>query len=77
MGSVLGIVVTAISAFLIKKARHKSTQAQTGAVTLIQRFGSALNRNAPTVSELNALVAAISQRIARHLERQGLLTRDD
>lgn len=72
-------------------------------MTLIQRFGSALNLNlhfhaifidgvyqqknngklrfhrvnAPTVSELNALVATISQRVARHLERQGLLARDD
>jgi len=26
---------------------------------------------------LNSLVAKISQRIARHLEKQGLLTRDD
>jgi hypothetical protein len=32
---------------------------------------------APTASELNALVATISQRVARHLERQGLLSRDD
>lgn len=72
-------------------------------VTLIQRFGSALNLNlhfhilfidgiyqqkdnarlrfqrinAPTASELNALVATISQRIACHLERRGLLARDN
>jgi len=31
----------------------------------------------PSTSELNSLVAKISQRIARHLEKQGLLTRDD
>ena len=103
MGRVLGIVVRAISGFVIKKVGCKKTIAHTGSVTLIQRFGSALNLNlhfhilfidgayqqkangklgfshvnAPTVSELNALVAAISQRIARHLERRGLLTRDD
>ena len=33
--------------------------------------------NAPTASELNNLVATISQRVAHHLERQGLLARDD
>ncbi len=33
--------------------------------------------NAPTASELNTLVATISQRIARHLERRGLLAQDD
>jgi len=32
---------------------------------------------APSASELNSLIATISQRIARHLEKQGLLTRDD
>jgi hypothetical protein len=37
------------------------------------RFQSA---SAPTVSELNALLAAIGQCVARHLELQGLLTRD-
>jgi len=103
MSSVLGIVVRAISGFLIKKVGCNKTVAHTGSVTLIQRFGSALNLNlhfhilfidgvyqvkangnlrflsinAPTVRELNALVAMISQRIARHLERRGLLTRDD
>lgn len=103
MSKVLGIVNRVISTHLIKKAGVKATQAQTGAVTLIQRFGSALNLNvhfhmlfidgayqekhngqlrfhrvnAPTASELNTLVAAISQRVAGHLERQGLLVRDD
>jgi hypothetical protein len=33
--------------------------------------------NAPSASELNSLVAKISHRIARHLEKQGLLTRDE
>ena len=103
MGKVLGIVNRAISTHLIKKAGFKKTQAHTGAVTLIQRFGSALNLNlhfhalfidgayqqknngklrfhrvnAPTTSELNTLVARISQRIARYLERRGLVARDD
>ncbi len=93
MGKVLGIVNRAISRHLIKKAGFKRSTAKTGAVTLIQRFGSALNLdlhlhtifidgvyqqkdhgklpfhrvNAPTASELNTLVATISQRVARHL----------
>jgi len=101
--NVLGIVNRVLSTHLIKKAGFKKTDTHTGAVTLIQRFGSALNLNLhfhmlfidgvyqkkyngrlrfhrvnpPTGSELNTLVAKISQRIARHLERQGLLTRDD
>ena len=45
MSKVLGIVNRAISTHLIKKAGLKATQAHTGAVTLIQRFGSALNLN--------------------------------
>jgi hypothetical protein len=74
-----------------------------GAVTLIQRFGGALNLNihfhmlfldgvyiggpggsakrfrwvkAPTSDELTQLTHAIAKRIARCLERQGLLVRD-
>jgi hypothetical protein len=71
------------------------------AVTLIQRFGGALNLNihfhmlfldgvyaggagsakfrwvkAPTSSELNQLTHTIAQRLARYLERQGLLEKD-
>ena len=45
MGKVLGIVNRAISTHLIKKAGFKRSTAKTGAVTLIQRFGSALNLN--------------------------------
>jgi hypothetical protein len=45
MGNVLRIVNRAISTYLINKAGFKVPQAQTGAVTLIQRFGSALNLN--------------------------------
>jgi len=42
---VLGIVYRAISAHLLKKARLTRRSGATGAVTLIQRFGSALNLN--------------------------------
>jgi hypothetical protein len=43
MGKVLGIVYRAISTHLTHKAGFTKTTAQTGAVTLIQRFGGALN----------------------------------
>ena len=43
MGKVLGIVNRTTSTHLINKAGFKVSQAHTGAVTLIQRFGSALN----------------------------------
>ncbi len=42
---VLGIVYRAIATHLIKKAGLTWATAETGAVTLIQRFGSALNLN--------------------------------
>ena len=45
MGQVLGIVTRAIARHLIKAAGMTYATAQTGAVTLIQRFGSALNLN--------------------------------
>ena len=45
MRRVLGIVYRAISAHLSKKAGFTRKTAQSGAVTLIQRFGSALNLN--------------------------------
>ena len=45
MGHVLGIVYRTLSSHLIKKAGNTKTTAQTGSVTLIQRFGSALNLN--------------------------------
>ena len=45
MGQVLGIVYRVIATHLIKKAGYTRTTAHTGAVTLIQRFGSALNLN--------------------------------
>lgn len=45
MGRVLGIVYRVIATHLIKKAGQTHATARTGAVTLIQRFGSALNLN--------------------------------
>ena len=45
MGRVLGMVYRVIATHLIKSAGHTHTTARTGAVTLIQRFGSALNLN--------------------------------
>jgi Putative transposase len=102
MGTVLGIVYRTISKHLIKQAGFTKATAQTGAVTFIQRFGSALNLNvhyhmlfldgvyaedaygqqsfhrvkAPTYQGLNALVNTLSHRIARCLEKRGLLERD-
>jgi hypothetical protein len=45
MSKVLGIVYRAIATYLIKQAGYSKKTARTGAVTLIQRFGSALNLN--------------------------------
>jgi hypothetical protein len=41
MGKVLGIVYRIIATHLTKKAGFTKTTSQTGAITLIQRFGSA------------------------------------
>lgn len=102
LSQVLGVVYRAISTYLIKQTGFTVTSgAKTGAVTLIQRFGSALNLNIhfhmlfldgvysfddgrtkfhraprPTASELAQLLHRISVRVARLLERQGLLIRD-
>ena len=45
MGKVLGIVYRTIATHLTRKAGYTKMTAHTGAVTLIQRFGSALNLN--------------------------------
>jgi len=45
MGAALGVVYRPIARHLIRKAGFSSRTASTGAVTLIQRFGSALNLN--------------------------------
>jgi hypothetical protein len=47
MGKALGIVYRTIASHLIRKAGYIKSTAYTGAVTLIQRFGSALNLIAP------------------------------
>ncbi len=45
LSPVLKVINRAISTFLTKQAGLKCTETQTGAVTLIQRFGSAANLN--------------------------------
>jgi len=45
MGKVLSIVYRCIATHLIKKAGFSCKSSQTGAVTLIQRFGSALTKS--------------------------------
>jgi hypothetical protein len=104
----LAIVTRAVSTHLIQKAGYSVQTAHTGAVTLIQRFGSSLNLNihfhilaldgifvdakrqnqkpdarppfhrvsSPSREELTTLLHTMSQRLARYLERRGLLTRD-
>jgi hypothetical protein len=47
MGRVLGIVYRTLATHQIRKAGYTQRSARTGAVTLIQRFGSALNLNMP------------------------------
>jgi hypothetical protein len=48
MGEALRIVYRTISGFMIHKAGLTRTTGQSGAVTLVQRFGSALNLNVRT-----------------------------
>ena len=103
MGKVLGIVYRVIATHLTRKAGYTKATARTGAVTLIQCFGGALNLNihyhllfldgvyidsadkswlrvrrvkVPTNDELTQLTHTIAHRVARYLERQGLLERD-
>lgn len=96
---VLAVVQRGISTFLIRQAGFTvASGAKTGAVTLIQRFGSALNLNPHlhmlfldgvyrfgghkarfhrarrvTNDDLARLLDALARRIARLLERRGLL----
>ncbi len=102
MGNVLGIVYRTLATHITHKAGFNKKTSQTGAVTLIQRFGSALNLNihfhmlyldgvyavnthgktcfyrisAPTKTQLNELVHLISHRVAKFLQRKGLLISD-
>jgi len=99
---VLAVVQRGISTFLIRQAGLLvASGARTGAVTLIQRFGSALNLNPHlhmlfldgayrfgghkarfhrarrvTNDDLARLLDALARRIARLLERRGLLIAD-
>ena len=52
MGQVLGIVYRTIATHLIKKAGRTHKTAHTGAITLIQCFGSALNLNVRLLKKL-------------------------
>lgn len=45
LSKVMQIIHRGISAHIVNKAEFTHKQAKTGAVTLIQRFGSALNLN--------------------------------
>ena len=45
MGKVLGVVYLTLAAHIIHKAGFTKSTVHTGAVTLIQRFWSALNLN--------------------------------
>lgn len=104
MGKVLGIVYRTIATYLIKKTGYKKNTARTGAVTFIQRFGSALNLNIhfhmlfldgvfinakgesaaqrfiPVFNhrsgDMVKLTHKVSSRIARYLERTGLIESD-
>jgi hypothetical protein len=102
LSKVMQIIHRGISTHIVNKAEFTNKQAKTGAVTLIQRFGSALNLNihfhmlflegaisenpwggttftrikAPSHGDMVELVHTISQRIARYLEKVGLVERD-
>jgi hypothetical protein len=102
LSKVMQIIHRAISTHIINKAGFTTKQAKTGAVTLIQRFGSALNLNihfhmlflegaisenswggttftrikAPCHNDMVELVHTISHRIAKYLEKVGLVQRD-
>src|SRR5215831_17397519 len=96
LGPLLQTIHRVIAGFLVKRAGFKLIRADTGAVTLIQRFGSAANLNihlhclvldgvylnrdgvavfheaaAPTVEELEALLAKITARTMQLLTRLG------
>ena len=52
MGQVLGIAYRTLATHLIKKAGRTHKTAHTGAITLIQCFGSALNLNVRLLKKL-------------------------
>jgi hypothetical protein len=80
MGKVLGIVYRTIATHLIKKAGFTRKTAHTGAVTLIQCFGGALNLNVhfhmlfldgAYVDDANGSVARFQWVIDRNPEHAG------
>ncbi|MFT6991682.1 MAG: ribosomal protein S27E [Paraglaciecola sp.] len=99
LSKVMQIIHRAISTHIVNKAGFTNKQAKTGAVTLIQCFGSALNLNihfhmlflegaisenswggttfirikAPSHDDMVELVHTISHRIAKYLEKVGLV----
>jgi hypothetical protein len=62
MGKVLGIVYRTLATHLTKKAGYNKQIAQTGAVTLIQRFGSALNLNIHLQQKLSQVARQLNER---------------
>jgi len=102
MSEVLRITNRVIETFLTKKTGLTKKTSQAGAVTLIQRFGGAINLNIhfhtlfldgvytfdnnrakfhqtppPTGEELDEVLATISRRVARYLEKKGYLVKED
>jgi hypothetical protein len=104
MTEVLNIATSSISRHLCNKAGFKKTQAKTGTVTLIQRFGGSINLNihfhqlyidgvceldeegkpaefhmtkTPTHTELNDVLNKIIHRTVKHLEKRGLIFKDE
>jgi hypothetical protein len=50
MSGVLGIVIRAVEGHVVARGGYTRMRAQTGAVTLIQRFGSALHLGRESVT---------------------------
>ena len=63
----LQIIHRALSTFVIKHAGLTRNQAQTGAVTLIQRFGSAANLNNVSVGVLDISVETAVSRMLPYI----------
>jgi hypothetical protein len=101
LSALLQVIHRVVATFLLKQSGLKRCEAHTGAVTLIQRFGSAANLNihlhclvldgvyrmtrgipvfqaarAPSIEQLQALLAKIITRLLRLLTRQGYLVEE-
>jgi hypothetical protein len=80
LGQVLGIVYRCIATHLTRKAGLSGRTAQTGAVTLVQRFGSALNltgtaRRTSCCSGHPALPGAAAARLVRFTRLTAMTSR--